>query len=178
MNDEIQTFDKSLSRLDHLSLRDLAEFFETQADLCRNEAVKNLTNEQERIASGINYLNTIPRVIMRFLKTGCTLKEAISNAANDVNAPIGSVERSWNRFLSDKSVYELRRRNNLIIELACLGFSNSDIGKKVYLHANSVSRIISQARRDYHTARSSDSQRRLLLNGGSIDHSNSDIFAK
>ena len=145
---------QNLSKLDHLSLNDLAEYFDYQAELCRQEAVKTAMSEQERQAAGINYIVTSPRIVMRHLKAGYTRDEALERCANELNVPYGSIERSWKHFLHDKSRHELQRRNTLIIELVALGFSNADIGRKVALHPNTVSRIVSKARRQYHVARS------------------------
>ncbi|MCK5385145.1 MAG: hypothetical protein KAJ29_06160 [Alphaproteobacteria bacterium] len=157
-----------LKRLDHLSLNDLADYFEEQADRCRQEAVSCAHSESEQQATGINYLLKAPRIVMRFLRQGHSLSEALENTAASIKVPLGSIERSWQRFLQDKSLYEMKRRNTLIIELAALGFTNADIGKKVGLHSNSVSRIIAKTRADYQAARlrAEPSKVKMLIGGG------------
>ncbi|MBL4761668.1 MAG: hypothetical protein JKY93_03100 [Gammaproteobacteria bacterium] len=149
---------QSLTRLDQLSLSDLAEYFDEQAELCRQEAVKTAKSELERQAAGINYIVSSPRIVMRHLKQGCTRDEALEKTAVIMGIPHGSIERTWMRFLSDKNIKELKRRNTLIIELVAMGFSNADIGRKVNLHPNTVSRIISKARADYAAARIIDNR--------------------
>jgi len=104
---------------------------------------------------------------MHFLRQGHSLSDALEKTATSLNVPFGSVERSWQRFLHDKSLYELRRRNTLIIELAALGLTNADIGKKVGLHCNTVSRIISKTRADYQAGRLAEPNKiKMLVNGG------------
>lgn len=176
MNNDVQTLHKNLARLDHLSLNDLANFFEDQAEICRHEAVKSATSDLEKQAAGINYLVNAPRLIMRHLKQGHRLNDALKSTSEELKVPLSSIQRTWERFTHDKSIYELKRRNRLIIELAALGFSNSDIGKKVNLHPNSVSRIISKVRKDYYTARSANSDNVNMLLAGGIQHNQNPLI--
>ena len=159
----ITKIDQNLNQMDHLSLRDLADFFENQAEMCREHAHKNALTTDEQQSGAIDFLMRTPRIVMRYLRAGCTLDEALQKTAECTHAPIGSIQRAWRRFLADKSTYELRRRNRLILELASMGFKNADIGRKLGLHPNSVSRIIGQARRAYHTHRAD-----YLLNDESV----------
>ena len=166
-----------LKRLDHLSLKDMAEYFEHQADYCRHQAVKSARSEVETVAAGASYLVTAPRIVSRYLRKGESLEYALERTAKSLSVPFETIERTWKRFLCDKSLYELRRRNTLILELACLGLTNADIGRKVNLHPNSVSRIISSARSDYRHGRAVDEKKiQMLLLGGS-DTPKSDRFA-
>lgn len=168
MHNDESFMKRYLQRLDHMSLNDMADFFEEQADRFRQEAIGASRTDSERQAAGINYLLKAPRIVMRFLRQGCSLSEALERASASINVPYESVERSWQRFLHDKSLHELKRRNTLIIELAALGLTNSDIGKKVGLHCNSISRIISKARSDYRTARLAEPQKVKMIMGGGI----------
>mgnify|MGYP000536592238 CR=1 FL=1 len=161
---------EKLRNVDHLSLEDMAKFFEEQAEHCRMQAAtQKIATDGERIAAGMDFIVRTPRIVIRYLNKGYSLEEAMSRTSTETGAPITSIERAWNRFTHDKSIYETRRRNRLILELAAMGFSNADIGKKVHLHSNSVSRIISRARKDYHKARVVDKKCvKMLLSGGIV----------
>lgn len=150
----IVKIDEELNQVDHISLRDLADFFEKQAEILRHKSMQDSKSNDEQTAGAIDFLLRTPRIVMRHLKTGCTREEALQRTADLTGAPLATIERAWKRFLYDKSDYELRRRNRLILELAALGLKNADIGKKMNLHPNSVSRIIGAARRAYHLPRS------------------------
>ena len=158
---------EKLKYVDSYTLNDLANYMEKQAEELRAQAAEQAINQSEKNSFAVDHIIRTPRIVMRYLKTGCTLIEAKTKAANDCSLPIGTIDNAWSRFCMDKSNYELKRRNRLILELACLGFTNSDIGKKVGLHPNSVSRIITKARRDYHTGtRANPIELQMLLNGG------------
>lgn len=162
---------EELRYMDHLSLRDMADFFERQAELIRQQSDQIAANNniQARHASAVDTLIRSPRIVLRFLQRGCTLVEAQNQAAKTIGVPVGSIERAWKRFCFDKSHYELKRRNRLIIELAAMGFTNADIGKKVFLHPNSVSRIITKARASFRAGRHvTENQMRLLLKSGVV----------
>lgn len=145
--------DDELRQLDRYSLADLAEYFDKQAEICRQKALEDTENAAEKQAGAVDFLMRTPRIVMRHLRLGCTLTEAQQKTAALTGAPLGSIENAWSRFCSDKSTYELRRRNRVILELAGMGFANADISRKMALHPNSVSRIISQARSAYHAPR-------------------------
>lgn len=147
---------EDLKYVDHYSLRDFAAFLEQTAEIIHEKAKQNAFKPEEAQAGAIDHLMRSSRIVIRHLRKGCTLDEALEKTADDIGAPIDSVKRTWRRFCNDKSIYELRRRNRLIIELASFGFTNAQIGRKVNLHPNSVSRIIGAARRDYHLARSGE----------------------
>lgn len=162
----IPQFNDKLRWLDYSTLNDLANFFEAHAESCREKAALQVFDDGERNAAAIDCLIISPRIVMRFLRQGCTLSEAQEKTAEDIAAPLELIERSWKRFCYDKSLYELKRRNRLVLELAALGFTNADIGKKVNLHSNSVSRIISKARKDYHSGRAVNDKIKMIINGG------------
>src|SRR5687768_4770286 len=124
---DILKIQNELQDLDHLSLRDLADFFDKQAELLRHKAMQDCKSSDEKTAGAIDYLLRSPRIVMRHLKHGCTLEEAQQSTADLIGAPVESVKNAWKRFIYDKSHYELRRRNRLIMELATLGFTNADI---------------------------------------------------
>lgn len=156
---------EKLRYMDHLSLRDMADFFEHQAELIRNQSnyIVAKNNVQARQSVAIDILITSPRIVLRLLQTGQSLQEAQINAAKEIGAPVSTIENGWKRFCYDKSHYELKRRNRLILELAAMGFSNSDIGKKVFLHPNSVSRIITSQRKIHRQSQSYRDQINLVL---------------
>lgn len=168
--------DNMLSQVDHFSLNDFAEFLERSADQVRELAVKNSIKPEEQQAGAIDFLLRTPRIVMRHLKSGHSLDDAMALTAKETGAPVGSINRAWRRFCQDKSLYELRRRNRLIIELAAMGFTNAQIGKKVNMHPHSISRIISAARRVHHQARTAQKNVDLVLNGGMLPPSDSAIF--
>lgn len=169
---------EKLRYVDHLSLEDMAKYFEEQAEHLRMQAAtQKVSTEGERIAVGMDFIVRTPRIIIRFLNKGYSLEEAMQQTEKETNVPIPSIKNAWNRFTHDKSVYEARRRNRLIVELAAMGFTNANIGKKVNLHPNSVSRIISKARKDYHTARRVDEKGiKMLLSSGVPKTDESPLF--
>ena len=167
MNNKIAPrLEDKLRYIDHITLSDIAEYFEGQAEIMRHKAAQNAAGDAERIAAGINYLLSAPRLVRRSLRKGYNLEQALEIAAKEMQAPISSVKASWGRFCADKSIYELNRRNTLIIELAGLGLTNAQIGKRVNLHANSVSRIISNARKSYRLGRQAGNKIDLVLHSG------------
>ncbi len=108
MTNDIEFMKRFLGRLDHLSLTDLADYFEAQADICRQEALNAVRSDSETLSMGISYLLKAPRITMRFLRQGYSLKEAHEKTAASMNAPIETIEGSWKRFLHDKSATELK----------------------------------------------------------------------
>lgn len=170
MSNELQPkLADKLRYLDEMTLQDMAEFFERHADICREQAAQNAASEAEMIAAGINYLLAAPRIVRRYLRQGYCLEKAAEKTAIQENLPLPSVMSSWRRFCHDKSRYELARRNTLIIELAALGLSNADIGKRVNLHPNSVSRIISNARKAYRYGRQASQENfQVVLRSGAV----------
>jgi len=167
-NDIAPQLADKLRYLDHMTLSDMAEYFEGQAEIMRHKAAQNAAGDSERIAAGIDYLLSAPRLVRRSLRQGYKLEQAIELAAKEMKAPLGSIKASWGRFCADKTTYELNRRNTLIIELAGLGLTNAQIGKRVNLHANSVSRIISNARKSYRLGRMAGDKTDLVLKSGGV----------
>lgn len=165
-----------LQYVDHHSLNDFAAFLEAAAEQVREQAQANARRPEQEMSGAVNFMLRTPRTVERHLLKGCTLAEAIELTANESGLPADSVKRAWQRFTHQKSNDDLRRRNRLIIELAALGFSDSDIGKKVNLHRNSVNRIINQARRIRHMSRAAGRNIELVLNGGMLPPSDRDIF--
>ncbi len=169
---------EKLRFVDYLSLEDMAQFFDEQAEVCRLQASEQKpVMDDMKQAAAMDFLMRSPRITMRYLNEGNSLKEAIEKTAKKIGAPVKSINRAWYRFTHDKSLYEMRRRNRLILELATMGFTNADIGRKVNLHPNSVSRIISKARKEYHSARTACPDRtKMLLTGGMITTKENPIF--
>lgn len=97
MYNNLDQIHQNLAKLDHLSLSDLAEYFESQAELCRQQAVKTAHSETERQAASINYIVSSPRIVMRYLRAGYKRDEALQKCANDIGVPYDSIERSWGR---------------------------------------------------------------------------------
>lgn len=170
MSNCVKKFDDKLRFLDHITLNDLADFFDGQAENCRQKAIQQAFSNDEKKAAGIDFIIRTPRIVMRHLKTGCTLHEAIRKTAHETSVPETSIKNAWKRFCYDKSLYEMKRRNRLILELATMGFSNADIGRKVNLHPNSVSRIITRARKDYHSGVKQQNRVHMILRGGFNDN--------
>ncbi len=161
----VQNLSEKLRFADHHTLNDLANYLEEQARIIRERSALNAVMDNEAITAGIDYLVASPRIVRRKLRQGERLNDALTQTADEMNVPVGSVKRSWHRFLADKNRYELQRRNTLIIELAALGKTNAEIGRMVNLHAHSVSRIISKARKAYRQGRKA-TQMNLIMSGG------------
>lgn len=170
MRNMLSPAQEKLRFVDHMSLNDMASYLEVQAETLRLQAANQQSNSDSgKQAAAMDHLIRTPRVVMRHLNKGMTLDSALEMTANDTGAPIVAIKRAWTRFTHDKSLYEMRRRNRLILELAAMGFTNSEIGKRVNLHCNSVSRIIAQARKAYHKGSQSSLENvGLLLKSGSI----------
>lgn len=162
---------EKLRFVDYLSLEDMAQFFEEQAETLREQAANQIsTTDEARQANAIDFLYRSPRIVMRFLNKGESLEFAIEKTAQETGAPVVSIERAWRRFTQDKNLYTLRRRNRLILELVAMGFTNADIGRKVNLHPNSVSRIIAQTRQEYRQTRGVPEWRvKAVLSGGLLE---------
>lgn len=174
MSNTIPQLNDKLRFLDHMTLNDMAEYFEQQAELCRQKSAEHAFSELERNCAGMDYLTRTPRIVSRFLRQGCSRSEAFFEASKATGAPLEVIERAWSRFCHDKSIYELKRRNRLILELAAFGMTNADIGRKVHMHPNSVSRIISSARKEFQSTRSVDRSKvdLVLKSGRSYDRGN------
>jgi len=83
---------EKLRFVDHLSLEDLACFFEQQAKLCRIQASnQNSISEGEKQAAAMDFILQTPRIVMRHLNKGHTLANAKELTAKNLNLPTTTI---------------------------------------------------------------------------------------
>ena len=135
--------------LDYKGLYGLAEFLERQAEICRGRAHKleQRTVNDRHFERQLDFYKRLPRIVCKYLRHGQSLPDAKGLAARDADVPFGTVEKYWDDFIATKDKKSMSQRNQLLIDLAAIGFTNAQMAERVGLHANSVSRIISQERK-------------------------------
>lgn len=142
--------DPALLDLDPLALFRIAEYMERQAAiilaLARKKQLK--IDQGTEIDRQIKYLKETPNTVIKILRRGCSLEEAIAETSKISNAPIVTIEKHWEKFLHAKNKDTVIKRNKLIKDLHSLGLTNVAIAKRLDLHPVSVSRILSSAKRD------------------------------
>jgi len=140
------SIDETLVDLDFNSLFRLAEWHEKQATVARARAhrLEQRKATDMHIDREIKYLQTLPQYVMKYLRQGHDLDGAIKLAADHTDCPPLTVRARWKKFISIKNSADMAQRNRLIKDLAEFGLTNEQIGKRVALHKNSVSRLLSK----------------------------------
>ncbi len=141
--------DVELTGLDHKALFDIANWHDKQATILRERAhlLAARANQQNDIDRRLKFLDRLPDTVMRYLRQGCSLIEAMDKAAEHSKVPLATVQTRWQAFIVTKDKKSISRRNKLIMDLAALDLTNAQIGARVDLHPVSVSRIIGQEKR-------------------------------
>ena len=166
----ISTLDQTeLRYADSKSLEDMADFFELNAEMFRQMAFDKRRDMDKQTERAGMMIEALPREVLRHIeKDYVDRSTAIQRVSDEYNLPYKTVEGCYSRFTSRRSAHASRMRNRVIIELAALGFTNAQIGKRVDLHPNSVSRIISSWRKAYRQGLRGGGNVSLLLGGGFI----------
>ncbi|MGH1377165.1 MAG: hypothetical protein ACRBCK_12585 [Alphaproteobacteria bacterium] len=141
--------DPALCDLDPSALFRMAEYMERQAEiilaLARKKQLK--IDRGVEIDRQIQYLKNTPTTVIKKLRRGCSLEEAIAETAKISDAPIVTIKKHWDNFLSNKDQNSVAQRNKLIMDLHSLGLTNVTIAKRLHIHPVTVSRIISKHRK-------------------------------
>ncbi len=139
--------DRHLISLGFMELYALAEFFDHKAEECRARAsyFESRQASSDSFKRELQYMrDELPRVVAKQLRHGHTLDTAIQKTAEITAIPCDTIEIHWTYFTRAKRRRDRENRNKLIVQLAEYGLSNDAIGKRLRLHPNSVSRIISE----------------------------------
>lgn len=138
---------RSLSTTQDLII--MAELFEKQASLLREQALKIQAKQKSADESQalIDYLKQTPHTVIKQLKKGLSLKEAIVESAKLSNCPTETIDHYWKRFCRSKQDNDIKSRNNIIFILAAMGLSNNEISNRVNMHPGSISRLLGQEKR-------------------------------
>lgn len=141
--------DPALLGLDPPALFRIAEYMERQAEiilaLARKKQLK--IDQGTEIDRQIKYLKETPSIVIRILRRGCSLEEAIAETSKISDAPIVTIEKHWENFLHTNNKNTVAQRNKLIRDLHSLGLTNVAIAQRLDLHPVSVSRILSSAKK-------------------------------
>ena len=117
--------------------------------LCRARTLEEREKLQNKTRTSIeSNKNDIPQKIIRALENGASLKASLSQINAEYKAPEGYAEAIWTTFIRASDNYSSSLRRQLIFELASRGFSNGEISHKLGMHKVSVSRIISQQKKE------------------------------
>lgn len=135
-------FNKILNRLDAESLEALADTCDILAHQARIlVASHNLkATQRAEINKRFESCGNTPQLVAQKITDGSPVDNAIQAVAAETGIPIETIRLYWRRWL--RSPERQRQRTALILALASRGATNAQIGERVGLHANSVSRII------------------------------------
>ena len=141
--------DPALRDLDPPALFRIADYMERQAEIILSLARKKQLkiDQGSEIDRQIKYLKDTPNTVIKILRRGCSLEEAIAETSKISDAPIVTIEKHWENFLNAKNRDTVAQRNKLIRDLHSLGLTNVTIAKRLDLHPVSVSRILSSAKK-------------------------------
>ena len=142
--------DTDLLNLGFHDLHTVADYFDKQVDIKRARAFRSeyAATLQDRLHIREKFLSgDIPKMVYKQLRRGMGEKRAFEEVATIAGIPARTVEVRWINYCKARKKRALRDRNTKIYELAVLGHSNDEIGKRFNLHPNSVSRIISQEKK-------------------------------
>lgn len=141
--------DDELNDLDHKALFNIANWHDKQATILRERAylLAARANQQNDIDRRLKFLDRLPDTIIKYLRQGCTLAEALQKSADHAGTPLATAQARWTAFIDMKDKKSLAKRNHAIMDLAALDLTNAQIGDRFGLHPVSVSRIISHEKR-------------------------------
>lgn len=169
MNENI--IDSALVDLDWRSLYRLAEFHDKQAIVFRSRANKlqQRENIKERSRLKVEFLHSLPKYVLKYLKQGHTIDIAIDLTTKTTDVPEVTVRSHWKNFVRSKSQETMILRNSTMLDMHFLGFTNVEISKRLDLHPVTVSRVLKKMkkRRIYHPNK--DKNRRF------IDHASNNV---
>ncbi len=143
--------DPALNELDYPALFSLAEYHTRQSEIILSLARKKQAKEDEKIETEnrANELQESYKIVMRCLRRGMKLDEAIEETSKIIHAPKHTIEIRWNDFISDTTVKNNRKKHVLIRDLSAIGISNVQIAHKLGLHPVTISRILSKERKNW-----------------------------
>jgi hypothetical protein len=146
MNDPV--IDVMLMDVPYPALYKLAAWHDKQATIIRAWAHRlELSSEMKgQVDKRHKFLQQLPATVAKYLRQGIQLQTAIVMTSQHANVPIETVEARWRDWINNKNGQSLDERNRLIVDLSSI-LKNAQIGERVGMHPNSVSRIISQEKR-------------------------------
>lgn len=119
---------------------------ERQAEIIIAHARKRQAkiDSQNAIEHRVKFLKDTPKTVIRMLRRGHSLEEALKETSKICDVPIVTISKHWDNFLKEKNQKSVAERNKLLKDLHALGLSNVTIAKRLDLHPVSVSRILSK----------------------------------
>ncbi len=125
-------------------LKAVSSIFRDFADraLSRAFTLDERRKMQNRTRQKIEEYRHVPEKIIRALENGAELDSACAQIDAEEKAPEGFALAHWNDFIRSSNRAFTARRYQLIYRYAEVGYSNEEIGHKLGLHPNSVSRIL------------------------------------
>ena len=139
--------DPALLNLDYKALFSMADYLHRQSEIVLALARKKQAKEDEKLETErrIMCLQESYKTVMRMLRRGMSLSEAIEETAKIIQTPITTIEKRWEDFLADTNRTNSRQRHILIRDLSSIGITNVEIGRRLGMHPVTISRILSRA---------------------------------